>query len=993
MSEEERETLIAELKKLPGVGSGRAGNLYDAGYKTLEDIKNASIDDLVKVPRITPTCAKAIKDYVAKKETSGREAAGARGAVEQTEPTPQEPLQREEKVEPVTEPVEFKPEVPKTDVAPQLEVKERKEEEAKSGITPTVQKPPVEIVEKKTEVQVQPASQSAMIAPEPRRARGGGKIALITIGVVLILVFAALALFFKAPPPEKSNVAIDGNFDDWLTIPKYTDSPNSAIPKDIDIIAYAADLYGGRLSLYAQVRGTMMGSVTSSGANVTEIFIDSDASESTGYRIRGIGAEYRIAIRGWNSNIDSADVWKYAGTKDQRSWTAWGGYTTSLHYAASSSQLEVQVVSDDFDIVDDYRLLFYAGDSNGFKDLSEVNIGKSPGALLVTQSPSADIINPTTSQKVAKVEYKAKGKDISASGISFKSSGPAVSYQHNVLVADGETKSIDVSVDASGLAQSTAVKVWVEKAGDVSAECGAVTVAGTGGNAYVTALPQKIAIDGLFDDWTSVQAHLDSDAVPIKDKNIDIDMYKTSNNCEVASTVAFYLKVTSQGTVMEGTSVPGAPSRQKTGGGLIQQINGQDIAKVYIDSDNNLGTGYAHGGIGADYKIEVVGTEGKVSSSNYYQFSGTSSVDNKWLLKAAVPSANGDRELETSISKAAIGNPVQTKLYFEMSNWANEVDGVGTAVIPDPIILTDTGHVYSSLTGAGYDATELLPGLSQTGKTFVDLTYSTAVAGTYYALANDGTAYETTDGGYNWVQVVEPLGTPTTAFRAIATDSAGYLYATTAEVTGGGGAGRSFYNDGTGTTWSQGDQSIIGYNNNVLADMTYFSGTGLSATLCGMLTENAAYLRYTLNGGQNWDRVQNGISGNGENRAITSIGQALYVLQSNGEVRTSTFSTTNIDWSAIPGGNVPGQNPVDIVSTNVGGNDYLLVVCADGHTYAYDFASTQWVDPGAPGTISGTACAIIPPAIPEFSALIVPVVSIVGLLVIVRTLRSKKRED
>jgi helicase len=55
---------LLSLVKLEGVGRVRARIMYNAGYKTVEDIKHAPIEDLINLPLIGPTLARKIKEQV-----------------------------------------------------------------------------------------------------------------------------------------------------------------------------------------------------------------------------------------------------------------------------------------------------------------------------------------------------------------------------------------------------------------------------------------------------------------------------------------------------------------------------------------------------------------------------------------------------------------------------------------------------------------------------------------------------------------------------------------------------------------------------------------------------------------------------------------------------------------------------------------------------------------------------------------------------------------
>jgi helicase len=55
---------LLPIVKLEGVGRVRGRILYNAGYKTIEDIKHAAIKDLISLPLIGPRLAKKIKEQV-----------------------------------------------------------------------------------------------------------------------------------------------------------------------------------------------------------------------------------------------------------------------------------------------------------------------------------------------------------------------------------------------------------------------------------------------------------------------------------------------------------------------------------------------------------------------------------------------------------------------------------------------------------------------------------------------------------------------------------------------------------------------------------------------------------------------------------------------------------------------------------------------------------------------------------------------------------------
>ncbi|MEM4700638.1 MAG: helix-hairpin-helix domain-containing protein, partial [Candidatus Bathyarchaeia archaeon] len=55
---------LLPIVRLEGVGRVRGRILYNAGYKTIEDLKHAQIEDLMNLPLIGPKLAKKIKEQV-----------------------------------------------------------------------------------------------------------------------------------------------------------------------------------------------------------------------------------------------------------------------------------------------------------------------------------------------------------------------------------------------------------------------------------------------------------------------------------------------------------------------------------------------------------------------------------------------------------------------------------------------------------------------------------------------------------------------------------------------------------------------------------------------------------------------------------------------------------------------------------------------------------------------------------------------------------------
>src|SRR3972149_2312761 len=153
---------------------------------------------------------------------------------------------------------------------------------------------------------------------------------------------------------------------------------------------------------------------------------------------------------------------------------------------------------------------------------------------------------------------------------------------------------------------------------------------------------------------------------------------------------------------------------------------------------------------------------------------------------------------------------------------------------PRLLILTATGRVFASpLTGD--DFRELRPGLSGTGKTFVDLQAGTGLAPHAFALAADGEILRSADGGGNWSRYIPPWGSGPADFSGLAIDAGMGLYVTR--------SGLQSYQHKPGdliwtATGSMGNASAAGGS-----DVAVNAGNGSWASLGGIVRDQAQGLR------------------------------------------------------------------------------------------------------------------------------------------------------
>src|SRR6266581_4495277 len=95
---------------------------------------------------------------------------------------------------------------------------------------------------------------------------------------------------------------------------------------------------------------------------------------------------------------------------------------------------------------------------------------------------------------------------------------------------------------------------------------------------------------------------------------------------------------------------------------------GDDVLRIFLDVDNSTLSGYAIGGIGADWLVELRGKDGTVTQSALLAFSGSFPGEWAWTPIAPVTVALGYHAVELSVLLNA------SKLYVESGDFWGSVD-------------------------------------------------------------------------------------------------------------------------------------------------------------------------------------------------------------------------------------------------------------------------------------------------------------------------------
>ncbi len=165
----------------------------------------------------------------------------------------------------------------------------------------------------------------------------------------------------------------------------------------------------------------------------------------------------------------------------------------------------------------------------------------------------------------------------------------------------------------------------------------------------------SIRIDGQFGDWTDA-SRMQSSGDFMINPNIDIIETAVENNVEY---VSFYMSV-------EGSVLQGEPTTRRA-----------DTVHIFIDVDRSYGTGYQIRGIGADFIIEVYGTNGEVATSRLMRFDTNRGQDdwNSWLSEVSVHTEIGGQNLETQVYWPTISTEPKTiDVLFHTKSWNGHED-------------------------------------------------------------------------------------------------------------------------------------------------------------------------------------------------------------------------------------------------------------------------------------------------------------------------------
>ena len=479
------------------------------------------------------------------------------------------------------------------------------------------------------------------------------------IATFLMAVFLIVNTAMHVPVESRKAIQIDGSFADWQPVGKFHDATRSSNP-DTNLTSYSLVLEGSTLFFMADVEGSLF--ADNQGIDSFYLFLDADGDNSTGYSCGAIGAEYMVAVEGFNSSVSSTSLEAFTG-QDRLDWNHWSGIGGAT-VAVSGGRLEGMIETTGLTISYGGRLLarFAVDDQEGGMSLSTILIGPSHSALKVTQKGLTEVLSTRVGDFI-ELTFEVTGPPVTLHAaditISHTSGAQINGLPDPLILSEGNPRTVVVTLDASVIATGEVVEASLQS---IRADR-PVTIIGNPAKAYVLSPPAGKRIDGLFADWPAPR--LDTDSQPPSDPEVDIDAHDGN---VTGDTAFFYLRTVEQ--AFRGSATPERKQRlfspPSSGGGVSHpppRLTGETFARAYVDTDASDQNGYPVGGLRAKYMIEARGQFGALHSISTYRWEG------RWVIFSGGPRiASAGREVEMSISLPGV-DLANTSYVIETRNW------------------------------------------------------------------------------------------------------------------------------------------------------------------------------------------------------------------------------------------------------------------------------------------------------------------------------------
>ena len=466
---------------------------------------------------------------------------------------------------------------------------------------------------------------------------------IVVLFLIIPVLFTSVMIFALSPP-----VVIDGSFSDWSKAPSLNEYSGN-----FDAIKY--ECYGGYTYLY------ISSAHITTGARLL-VLIDDDENLTTGYPYKGLGVDKFIYIHiGKNSEGTlygyENGVWSKLGTVIYA--YSRGGLELKTAYFGDKTMFLVGVASSDGTVYESTVLstssLLYIEYRGG----TVVNSGDVIESVYLWNAytgkielKSIDIVNIGNGSARINIKYNGYGDIVYVKpGVNHVELNP-------YLAVNTKTELVITYVDGGSKYQTLKFKIqtnYLQYSVDYS------------NGSYIMGIPNRPTVDGVFLDWynRSVESPRNS-AIPA---SVDIRDYgKFVSN-------STYVYIQTYGNLFEGyiPNIAIYGNGTSTANITTNPSLPNDTLEIYIDTDHNYATGYRIGNIGAEIKVMITGYGSKIQKTEEYRWES-----DKWLKidEYKIKTAKNAKELETSVG-------ISGDVYFRLVNWRGVYDALFKSMIPE----------------------------------------------------------------------------------------------------------------------------------------------------------------------------------------------------------------------------------------------------------------------------------------------------------------------
>ena len=493
-----------------------------------------------------------------------------------------------------------------------------------------------------------------------------------SLGLILVL-----GAFLGTPVPESSPFGVDGDFSEWRSVVAYADAEDTQ-PGHVDLVAYAVHSMADRVYVYGRTREPLF-----AGTDASSVFVivDQDEPAMAVYATPILPANFLVELFGWDGQLRDA-VLRVGTGADPDNATALQN-RGSIPAAAGGSEFELELNEAHIDLRPSREVRFLvATNADNATDVGAI-VGRTPGALLVEQRPLANTLSGPT--PLLEIRLRALGADVTVASFTAKLTGGGVAPMPTFpfTVPAGTERVETITIDPGTLAPGTFLTARIGSVLATTPDGLTVrpTLSGDAARGYVGALPAAKAVDGIFADWSGPTPDAD-DALP---PSVEILGSATA----LSGDAFFYLRT--EGQILAGSFLPEkrrrpaiaqGPASNATAVQALPRHAGEDIVRIYVDTDDQDPGGQPVAWILADRMLEVRGRLGRITGSESYAWSA-----NSWGWVPQATTFDVDfvgSEFEASVPMAFLGTANNPEVVFAASDWSRQGD------LTDPLGLRGT---------------------------------------------------------------------------------------------------------------------------------------------------------------------------------------------------------------------------------------------------------------------------------------------------------------